>query len=101
MNIKDQIQSKIKDHLSPLILEVIDESPNHKRGSSSHFHVLVVSSVFEGLNSVQRHQKVFQSIGSEIINQIHAFSQNTYTPEEWKKHGILQEPPPCHHKKQP
>ena len=100
MNIKEQIESKIKNHLSPVFVEVIDESPNHGReGQSSHFRVLVVSSAFEGLSSVQRHQKVFQSVGSEIIGQIHAFSQQTYTPEEWKQSGVLREAPPCHHKR--
>ena len=92
------IESEIKEKLSalnPNILEVLDESSQH--GSlSSHFRILIVSSVFEGLSPVKRHQKVYQALGSEIMGRVHAFSQQTYTPEEWKDSGQRLSSPKCH-----
>ena len=101
MSVKEQMESRIESHFKPAVLKIIDESPNHARaGSSSHFRILIVSSAFEGLNSVQRHRRVFQAIGSEIMNKVHAVSQQTYTPNEWNKEGVLRESAPCQHKKQ-
>ena len=44
--------------LQPQVLQVEDESHMHSRGKESHFKVLLVSDVFDGVRKVQRHQKV-------------------------------------------
>lgn len=92
------LENKLTEHLKPVYLEVINESPNHNvpDGSESHFRVVIVSKIFEGLNTIKRHQKVYAIISQEIKEKIHAFSQHTLTPEEWKaKGGNLAESPPC------
>ena len=99
MDIEAQMRQKLEEDLSPHTLEIMDESSMHGRSNPSHFRVLVVSDAFEGLNRVQRHQKVYSILGTDIMSKIHAFSQQTYTLREWKESGIQISSPPCHHKK--
>ncbi|NJM33194.1 MAG: BolA/IbaG family iron-sulfur metabolism protein [Limnobacter sp.] len=48
-----------------------------------HFEAVVVSSTFEGLRPVQRHQKVYAALGDRMRAEIHALSMKTLTPAEW------------------
>ena len=98
MKIQRLLESKLKEGLQPLLLEVINESPNHNvpEGSESHFRVLIVSDRFAGLSLVKRHQMVHQLVAEQIKDKIHAFSQQTLTPEEFEeKGGLLPPSPPC------
>jgi acid stress-induced BolA-like protein IbaG/YrbA len=49
----------------------------------THFEALLVSSGFEGLRLVQRHQKVYAVLGDRMKAEIHALSMKTLTPAEW------------------
>ena len=46
------------------------------------FGVVVVSSVFEGMNLLARQRHVNSCIKEEL-NDIHALSMRTWTPEQW------------------
>ncbi|MDR0806925.1 MAG: transcriptional regulator BolA [Enterobacteriaceae bacterium] len=72
--------------LSPVFLEVVNESHQHHvpAGSESHFRVVIVSEVFAGKRSVQRHQMIYQLLAQEMQQQIHALALHTYTPQEWQ-----------------
>jgi acid stress-induced BolA-like protein IbaG/YrbA len=48
-----------------------------------HFEAIVVSSAFEGLRPIQRHQKVYAILGDRMREEIHALSMKTLTPAEW------------------
>ncbi|CAH1760392.1 24485_t:CDS:2 [Entrophospora sp. SA101] len=52
-------------------------------GCGQSFEVIVVSPIFEGKTLLQRHQLVNEAAKSEIAH-LHAFSQKTYTPAQWK-----------------
>jgi acid stress-induced BolA-like protein IbaG/YrbA len=54
-------------------------------GDGQHFFAVVVSGEFEGLNRVQRHQRVYQTLGERMREEIHALSIKTFTPQEWEK----------------
>ena len=100
MDIIAQIQKKIKENLAPSVVEVVDESFMHGSTQPSHLRVLIVSDVFKGLSSLKRHQTVFKAIGPSLLNQIHAFSQQTYTLKEWEKGSeMMNQSPPCHRQK--
>ena len=99
MDIIAQIKKKIEENLAPSVIEVLDESSMHGSVQPSHLRVLIVSDVFVGMSSLKRHQKVFEVIGSSLLNQIHAFSQQTYTLKEWKESSSqMSQSPPCHRK---
>lgn len=102
MIIEDKIRKKLELHLNISLLEVVNESPNHQvpEGAETHFRVLIVSSDFQGLSVVQRHQKVYQILEEELKGPVHAFSQKTMTPEEWRgvEESALSSSPPCQKK---
>lgn len=98
MSIKELMEKRLKNQLTPAILEILDESPQHGSLKPSHFRILIVSDAFEGLSSLKRHQRVYKALG-DIMNVIHAFSQQTYTVSEWKNSGVRLASPPCHRSK--
>lgn len=98
MKVQSLLEKRLNEGLNPLLLKVVNESPNHNvpEGSESHFRVLIVSDQFEGLSLIQRHQKVYQLISEPIRDKIHAFSQRTLTSKEFKDQGgQLGSSPPC------
>ena len=52
-------------------------------GDGRHFFATIVSSEFEGLPRVRRHQRVYAALGERMREQIHALSMKTLTPAEW------------------
>lgn len=53
------------------------------KGDGRHFFATIVSSVFEGLPRVRRHQRVYAALGDRMREQIHALSMKTLTPAEY------------------
>ena len=51
-------------------------------GDGRHFFATIVSSAFEGLPRVRRHQQVYAALGDRMREQIHALSMKTLTPTE-------------------
>jgi acid stress-induced BolA-like protein IbaG/YrbA len=51
-------------------------------GDGRHFFATIVSTEFEGLSRVRRHQRVYQALGDRMREQIHALSMKTLTPAE-------------------
>ncbi|KAJ8682277.1 hypothetical protein QAD02_018069 [Eretmocerus hayati] len=64
-----------------MLQEVTDDSD----GCGAKFSVIIVSDKFEGKPLLQRHRLVNDALAEEL-KEIHAFSQKTLTPEQWKQH---------------
>lgn len=57
-------------------------------GDGRHWYATVVSGAFEGLRSIQRHQRVYATLGGRMqTDEVHALSMKTYTPAEWAANG--------------
>lgn len=55
-------------------------------GDGRHWYATIVSADFEGLRLIQRHQKVYATLGTRMQNDVvHALSMKTLTPAEWAK----------------
>jgi acid stress-induced BolA-like protein IbaG/YrbA len=54
-------------------------------GDGQHFQALIVSSAFDGLSRVKRHQLVYGALGDRMREEIHALSMQTLTPAERDK----------------
>lgn len=87
--------------LEPSLLVVDNESRGHGgyfEGKESHFKVTIVSTAFEGLRAVQRHQKIY-TLAAELLSAnggtIHALAIHAYTPTEWT--GQAPDSPACAH----
>lgn len=88
MSVRATIETKLSAALQPEHLEVIDNSAQHaghagsRPEGESHFAVIVVSSVFDGQNRVQRQRMVYKALADEMTNQIHALELKTFAPGE-------------------
>lgn len=87
--VKDSIERKLLERLTPVELDVEDVSHQHAghagapRGSSeTHFNVKVVSEGFQGLSLVKRHRLIYGLLQEELQNGLHALSLITKTPAE-------------------
>jgi acid stress-induced BolA-like protein IbaG/YrbA len=53
-------------------------------GDGAHWYATIVSAEFEGKRAIQRHQRVYATLGAKIdTNEVHALSMKTFTPTEW------------------
>ena len=48
-----------------------------------HFEAVVIAPEFAGKRPVQRHQRVYATLGSAMGNEIHALALQAFTPEEY------------------
>ncbi len=72
----DQIKSMIAAGMACEHLEL--------EGDGRHWYATVVSAEFEGKRAIQRHQKVYATLGNKMQNdEVHALSMKTFTPAEW------------------
>jgi acid stress-induced BolA-like protein IbaG/YrbA len=53
-------------------------------GDGRHWSAVIVSPAFEGKRLIQRHQRVYATLGARMhTDEVHALSMKTYTPAEW------------------
>lgn len=89
MQVKVFLESAIESSLSPLYLEVVDESYMHNvpEGAQSHFKVTVVSDSFEGKRLIARHREINALAAQALEGPVHALALHTYTVQEWEARG--------------
>lgn len=90
MSVQENVEAILRDKLTPEHLEVVNESHMHSvaKGSETHFKVIVVSPLFEGVSAVKRHQLVYGALGDMMGKKpsqggIHALAITSRTPAEW------------------
>jgi BolA protein len=94
------VEQKLRERLEPEHLEVINESHMHSvaPGSETHFKVVVVSALFEGMAPVKRHQLVYGALVEELRaaqGGIHALAITSRTPGEWARSPEANTSPVC------
>ena len=53
-------------------------------GDGRHWQAIIVSPEFEGRRLIQRHQRVYATLGARMhTDEVHALSMKTFTPAEW------------------
>jgi acid stress-induced BolA-like protein IbaG/YrbA len=71
-----EIQTLIAEGLPCTHLEV--------DGDGRHWSAVIVSPEFEGKRLIQRHQRVYATLGARMqTDEVHALSMKTLTPAEW------------------
>ena len=87
-NMTSRLRVKLEAALSPLALDIEDESAKHaghagaREGGETHYRIRIVSESFAGLSRVQRQRKVYAAVAEELAERVHALSLVTLTPEE-------------------
>jgi len=72
----DQIKAMIAEGMACEHLEL--------EGDGRHWYATVVSAEFVGKRAIQRHQKVYATLGNKMkTDEVHALSMKTFTPAEW------------------
>lgn len=59
-------------------------------GDGRHWFATIVSPAFDGMRPIQRHQRVYATLGNRMqSDEVHALSMKTFTPAEWsaRQHG--------------
>lgn len=75
------------DDVKELLLAGLADCDVTVESDGSHFNVLVVGDLFEGLRPVQRQQKVYAVLQAQIAEgTIHAVNMKTFTPDEFQNH---------------
>ncbi|MCE7999313.1 MAG: BolA family transcriptional regulator [Rhodobiaceae bacterium] len=88
MTIAEQIEEIVSEALQPVRLEVADKSHLHaghagaRPEGETHFHLTIVSPLFEGENRVARHRRVNALLADLLADRVHAMQLKTLTPEE-------------------
>lgn len=55
-------------------------------GDGRHWFATIVSSAFEGMRPIARHQRVYATLGERMkTDEVHALSMKTFTPTEYAK----------------
>ncbi|MEM9063654.1 MAG: BolA family protein [Pseudomonadota bacterium] len=87
MNMKAQIESKLAEAFSPVMLEVIDESEQHRghggwrEGGETHFRVRMVAASFAGQSRVARQRAVNACLAEELATTVHALAMELAPPD--------------------
>ncbi len=88
MRVSEIIRIKLEQGLSPISLEIVDESHRHEGHGGSrpsgetHFNVTIISEAFAGKSRVARHRMVFEIVKDLMDAPVHALALSTLTPTE-------------------
>ncbi len=80
MNMRETIQAKLTKEFLPELIEVIDESEQHRghagyrEGGQSHFRVKIRAAHFDGLNRIAQQRAVYGALKAEMVEKIHALA---------------------------
>jgi acid stress-induced BolA-like protein IbaG/YrbA len=71
--------------LKQLLLDHLDGCEFHVQGEGSHYDIVAIGDVFEGLRPVRKQQLVYAALSECIADgSVHAVNIRTYTPAEWQ-----------------
>ena len=69
------------DELQALISANIDCEHIELSGDGRHWYATIVSTIFEGQRLIQRHQRVYATLGGRMqTDEVHALSMKTFDP---------------------
>ena len=79
--------SDVKAILEAAFLEqAVSVDELHVKGDGSHFEVIAVAEMFDGMSRVKKQQTIYGPLTDHIArNDIHAVSIKAMTPAEWAR----------------
>ncbi|MEC7918479.1 MAG: BolA family protein, partial [Candidatus Neomarinimicrobiota bacterium] len=83
------ISKKISEVITVDSIDVYDYTAQHENHATFdgnfHLSMTLISSDFEGMSLIERHQLVYKTLDEYMHGEIHALTMKTYTPEEHQK----------------
>ena len=95
VNIKDQIENKLRENLEVIFLDLKDEShlhANHNeeaKAGGTHFSLTIAAGDFDEINLLGRH-KVINQILKDEFKIIHALRIKAYNGKEYIDKNVMQ-----------
>ena len=91
------LRNALMKSLDPSVLDLENESHGHNvpKNSETHFRLVVVSQMFEGLSRVKRHQLVYKVAHEALEKGVHALAMQCFTESEWAEDPQCFRSPPC------
>jgi BolA protein len=80
MRISDEIHARLTAAFMPAVLQVVDESDQHRghggwrEEGESHFRVVIVAPAFGSMSRIDRHRAVHSALGPGLVGRIHALA---------------------------
>ena len=72
------------EEVKQMLESALDTCDVQVQGDGSHFDIIVVGDVFEGLSPVKKQQVVYSALNDKIADgSIHAVNMKTYTRAQW------------------
>lgn len=72
--------------IEAILLQALPLQEVHVSGDGSHFQLVVVGEIFDGMRRLKREQSVYAPLMEYIAdNRIHAVNIRAYTPDEWQR----------------
>ena len=74
----EAMRAKLQAAFSPVELEVVDESDQHRghggwrEGGETHFRVRIVAAAFDGMSRVERQRAVNRALADDLAGGVHA-----------------------------
>jgi BolA protein len=86
MRISDEIHARLTAAFMPAVLQVVDESDQHRghggwrEEGESHFRVVIVAPAFGPMSRIDRHRAVHSALGPGLVGRIHALALEISAP---------------------
>lgn len=86
MSVSATMETKLTEVFSPIELEVIDESEEHRghggwrEGGETHFRIRMTAAAFADMNRVARSRAVHKALEDELAGPVHALALELAAP---------------------
>lgn len=86
MNVMDTMRERLLA-LQPLAMDIIDDSAKHAghegaKSGGGHYRLSIVSPLFAGQRTIERHRMVYEALGTLMQREVHAMSITALSPAE-------------------
>ena len=97
MFLENLLRNSLTDLLDPSVLDLENESHGHNvpENSETHFRLVIVSQMIDGLSRVRRHQLVYEAADEALKIGVHALAMQCFTESEWADDPERLSSPPC------
>jgi acid stress-induced BolA-like protein IbaG/YrbA len=85
-SLPDDIDPMDNHEIQTVLMNALALQEAHVSGDGSHFQVIAVGEIFDGMSRVKKQQAVYAPLMEYIAdNRIHALSIKAFTPTEWAR----------------
>ena len=71
--------------IKTLIEQGLEGASANVVGDGRHFQTVIVFDAFDGKSTLEQHQMVYQALGDNMKEAIHALSIRTLTPKQYEQ----------------